>query len=242
MRISGNTESFQEPVAGPSKRTKRAKHRDGASTAPSAMPKRKRSYQQRTAEQAAVNQAQKKAEKQKKTQEIKQGATRSGKPIFAHVYVGNLESTITEKKLRDHFRGCGAIRRTTLRVSRGQAINVGVAIPASARTTRDRKYATVEFDHYTSTIPALKLNGSELDGSRIVVAAAAGDLPEVADIARPHLHNIQVRNQQANLKARSPGAARTPKPLVRSDTVQDFSDPNADKHRVMGYSFVKCVQ
>lgn len=154
------------------------------------MPKRTRSYQKRTAEQEAVAEAHKKAEKQKKAQDTKQGGVRTGKAarIFAHVFVGNvssrpgavsrrahadpppqLESTITEKKLRDHFRECGAIRRTTLRVSRGQAINVGVAIPASARTTRDRKYATVEFDHYTSTIVALRLNGSVLDGSRIVV-------------------------------------------------------------------------
>ena len=153
------------------------------------MSKRLRSYQQRTAEQEAVAKAHKKAQKQKQAQEIKHGgASSGGKPrIFAHVYVGNvssrpgavprhaltlllqLESTITEKKLRDHFRECGAIRRTTLRVSRGQAINVGVAIPASARTMRDRKYATVEFNHYTSTIPALRLNGSVLDGSRIVV-------------------------------------------------------------------------
>ncbi|KAF8192538.1 hypothetical protein BJ912DRAFT_264548 [Pholiota molesta] len=161
--------------------------------------------------------------------------------MFTHVYIGNVEASITEQQLEDHFATCGSIRKTILRLSRGQAITVGVAIPKARRTSRDLKYASMEFYSSKSALNALKLHGSMLEGVKLVVCAAAGDLPEVADIARPRIQNIRLKEQLAARPAPRVRALRAPKPLVRNDTEADFSDPKNDRIRIFGYSFDKCI-
>ncbi|KAF8812383.1 hypothetical protein BYT27DRAFT_7087380 [Phlegmacium glaucopus] len=117
---------------------------------------------------------------QKKKEEIQ-----SRKPIVRdvnHVYVGNLESTITITLLEDFFGHCGQIKQTIIRCSRGQAVMAGLAVPKEVLGPRDRQYASIEFMKPRSARKALACHGMVLNGSQLVVSASAADLPEVRDI------------------------------------------------------------
>ncbi|PPQ71781.1 hypothetical protein CVT26_007615 [Gymnopilus dilepis] len=100
---------------------------------------------------------------------------------LTYVYVGNLECTITQKRLKEFFQDCGKVTRITIRCSRGQGC-VAVAIPEQARTERDRLYATVEFSDSKATRNALAYNGKVLDGCKVIVSASVLDLPECEQV------------------------------------------------------------
>jgi len=71
--------------------------------------------------------------------------------------------------LQEVFGKFGSIMRITIRCSRGQAVGVGMPIPVAALTSRDRQYATIEFNDPNSVKKALKMNGAIVDGCRLVV-------------------------------------------------------------------------
>ena len=81
-----------------------------------------------------------------------------------------IDPSINVQRLEEYFSICGKVRRVQLRCSRGQAINIGIAVPENIRTTRDRQYATVEFKDYRGARNALQLNGKKLDGCKLVVS------------------------------------------------------------------------
>ncbi|KAF9482449.1 hypothetical protein BDN70DRAFT_427547 [Pholiota conissans] len=228
MRIVCPSGSSSLLIPGPSKVTKPTKpghhvQHNG--------PHKRETYKHRETKAREVAEAKRKNDKQK---QMKQHVLSR----YAHVYIGMLEATVTVEMLQKHFAGCGRIRRTTLRVSCGQAVNVGVAVPTAVRTTRDHKYASIEFYEPQSTLKALRLHGSLLEGTGIVVSTSVADLPEMADIVIPRMQKIRGELTQ---KTRYRFVSPPPSALVRHDTEVDFSDPTTDKIRLWGFSFAKCI-
>lgn len=110
---------------------------------------------------------------------------------WSYVFVGNVEPTADECALHNLFIKCGPISRIQIRCSQGRAITIGQAIPAHLRTVRDRQYATIEFVNPNSVRKALKLDGTRLHGTQLVVCLTAADLPEVANIVYSRLGRVQ---------------------------------------------------
>ncbi|KAF5327382.1 hypothetical protein D9619_003898 [Psilocybe cf. subviscida] len=165
-------------------------------------------------------------------------------PPRCHIFIGNLESSITLDLLESFFRPCGRIRKTIIRCSRGHALN-GITIPDSIRSPRDRLYASMVFYDFASVTRALQLNRAILGGAQLVVAIVSispADMPDVADIARPPPLNNAVT---AKAPPKKVGWGRlfqlTTKSPSREDTVRDLTDPKNDKIRIFGYSFDKCI-
>ncbi|KAJ8508409.1 hypothetical protein ONZ45_g9317 [Pleurotus djamor] len=104
------------------------------------------------------------------------------KSAWSYVYVGNVDPSVTYEQMKNHFDKCGTIIRIQFRCSRGQAVTIGQAIEPSQQTSRDRQYATIEFTRSAAVLSALQLNGSTLNGSKLVVTITPADLPEVEDI------------------------------------------------------------
>ncbi|KAF8627197.1 hypothetical protein AX15_004514 [Amanita polypyramis BW_CC] len=117
---------------------------------------------------------------------------------YSFVYIGNIDPSINAQRLEEYFSKCGKVCRVQLRCSRGQAINIGIAVPENVRTSRDRQYATVEFKDYRGARKALQLNGKELDGCRLVVSITPTDLPEVQDIVDMRISEIRRRSRRNN--------------------------------------------
>ena len=74
----------------------------------------------------------------------------------------------TEVILNNIFKPCGAIEDICIRCSAGAAVMTGQINPT--RTTRDRQYATIQFTRPRAITKALKLNGTEILGQKIVVS------------------------------------------------------------------------
>ncbi|KAF8165403.1 hypothetical protein B0H34DRAFT_793797 [Crassisporium funariophilum] len=201
--------------------------------------------------QARAKDAAKKNEKKTKAHFRKAGVDPS------HVFVGDVEPSITPQQLETFFKTCGTVSKVDIRCSRGQAITVGLAVPLAVRGPRDRQYAIVHFKEPSSARKALALNGSAIDGCKLVVCASAADLPEVQDIVLSHIGTI--RQRQARSKPPKPPSAnprsvtslRTQaadynddfRPLVKNDTERfiDYRDPKVDRLRIFGFSFAKCI-
>lgn len=172
--------------------------------------------------------------KKKKKEEIQ-----SRKPAvcdFSFVYVGNLVSTITTTVLENFFKGCGQIKRTIIRCSRGQAVTAGLAVPKEVLGPRDRQYASIEFMDAQSARKALARHGMVLGGCQLVVSVSAADLPEVQDI---------VQNRVASMHQRQFGPMPPPintaqRPIIACPT-EPFADPRKDRHNLCGFSFPKSI-
>ncbi|KAK2466163.1 hypothetical protein APHAL10511_001805 [Amanita phalloides] len=128
----------------------------------------------------------------------KSSLCRTNRCDFSFVYVGNIDPSINEHRLEEYFSKCGKVCRIQLRCSRGQAVNIGIAIPEHVRTSRDRQYATVEFRSYREARNALYLNGKRLDGCKLVVSITPTDLPEVQDIVDKRISDIKIRTCKDN--------------------------------------------
>ncbi|KAF8974284.1 hypothetical protein BDZ97DRAFT_9375 [Flammula alnicola] len=229
MHIVCPVSSSQQIPGGPSNHVKRLSV--GHINQQDANHKRVRNLH-RAAKLKEVGEAKRKDEKKKQVR-------RPAAFNHTHVYIGNLESSITQARLEAYFKDCGRIRTTIIRCSRGQALTVGVAVPLAVRSARDRMYASMEFYDTKSALNALKYNDTVLDGCQLVVSASAADLPEVMDIVRPHLQNMRQRDQQT--RPLPPSRFSRPRPLVRNDTQRDFTDPKNDRIRIFGFSFNKCI-
>jgi RNA recognition motif-containing protein len=76
--------------------------------------------------------------------------------------------TATEAILRNQFRKCGSIEDICIRCSSGAAVLIGQSHPY--RTPHDRQYATIMFTRPKAVAKALKLNGLEMHGFKIMVS------------------------------------------------------------------------
>jgi len=161
---------------------------------------------------------------------------------YTFVYVGNIDPSISERRLHEYFSKCGKVYRIQLRCSRGQAINIGVPVPKNVRTSRDRQYATIEFKDYRGARNALHLNGKELDGCELVVTISPTDLPEVQDIVDMRISEIKKRTSKTNVSDELPRASARPLEKRPTEEVIDVAQTcRADRHRIFGISFAKCV-
>ncbi|TFK43594.1 hypothetical protein BDQ12DRAFT_718799 [Crucibulum laeve] len=223
---------------------------------------------QRHAKHKSVAHAAKKADKKRAQIEQKaqlalqhanQTVRRGYNPV---IYVGNLQTHITEAKLAAFFtQSCGKVVRVILRRSRGQTVPTGATIPAAVRTKRDRLYATVEFqkpehvrnvfrDGIWRTNHCLWI----FEGCKMMVSLTAADLPEVEDIVQIYMSKYRGMQAQENLiKMEYPDAPTIPnphaqspaqRPLTRQDTesVIKAESPKAnDRPHFFGISFAQCV-
>ncbi|KAF5387840.1 hypothetical protein D9615_000358 [Tricholomella constricta] len=174
----------------------------------------------------------------KKRVELRTNADKSQNPIrrnYPFVYVGNLKSTITEERLEELFAPCGKIHHTSIRCSRGQAVTVGVSV--DQLTSRDRQYASIEFMTLEGAKLALHLHGKLIDGLEIVVATSPADLPEVQDIVHSRIGQAREKKGLLNQFQRKLKS----KPIPTEPT-EEFNRPvKADRHRLFGISFAKCI-
>jgi len=152
---------------------------------------------------------------------------------FCFVYVGNIPPTATEASLRNQFRKCGSIQDICIRCSSGAAVLIGQAHPY--RTPHDRQYATIMFTQPKAVAKALKLNGLEMHGFKIMVCLSAAQLPEMTEIIRWRLNAI---NERKGVPARSnptgyKGLMPSPTERVvqQNDTIQpDASTADGQAH------------
>ncbi|TFK28797.1 hypothetical protein FA15DRAFT_664858 [Coprinopsis marcescibilis] len=198
-----------------------------------AAPKRV-SQATRDAKLAAVSEAKRAA----KAREI------AKKPLLrrptSFVYVGNLQSGITELALQKLFAKYGPVIRVQIRCSGGQVTPQGLAIPKSARGPRDRLYATVEFDNALGAVKALELDGHVIEGIPLVVTTSAAGLPEIEDIIKSRMgtnHRAPTRSRATKRKPLNVQATEVFTNIDRSTE----PPPGADKFRIFGYSFAPTV-
>jgi len=171
----------------------------------------------------------------------KEALSKTNRTEYSFVYVGNIDPTITGRRLQDFFSTCGKVCRVQLRCSRGQAITIGVAVPEDIRTKRDRQYASIEFEDYRGARNALRLNGEVLDGCELVVSITPTDLPEVQDIVNTRISEIKNRVCRNNA---SHNVWHAERPLVSQPTEEVMEGSQLgrrDRHRVLDVSFGKCV-
>ncbi|KAF8640109.1 hypothetical protein AX17_001345 [Amanita inopinata Kibby_2008] len=136
--------------------------------------------------QSAVKEAAKKYQK-------RETLSKTNRSDYSFVFVGNVDSSITVQRIEEYFSQCGKVFRVLLRCSRGRPI--GVAQPDAGLTTRDRLYASVEFKDYRGARNAMRLNGTKLDGRKLVVSITPTDLPEVQDIVNSRMTEIMNRKR-----------------------------------------------
>ncbi|KAG9219531.1 hypothetical protein CCMSSC00406_0009770 [Pleurotus cornucopiae] len=176
--------------------------------------------------------------------------------IWDFVYVGNINPAATYDQLRQLFEPCGTVTRIQLRCSRGQAVTIGRAVKPDLRNSRNRQYATVEFARSSSARKALKLDGTSLNGCKLVVTVSPADLPEVQEILDARQAELAKRKKSggdANTvknPARSKRSLHQPTELVigstagshRLDRTPSPSPmPKKDRHVMLGFSFPKTV-
>jgi len=95
-------------------------------------------------------------------------------PLF--VYVGNLPLDITPARLKAHFADCGAVGHIDLRCSGGRVVAIGQ--PVTKKAARNLQlYAAVDFEDRATGNNALAMDGTRIDGHRIVVTTEALKLP-----------------------------------------------------------------
>lgn len=94
---------------------------------------------------------------------------------WSHVYVSNLNSTITHQMLHDAFSRFGTVKRIIVRASGGVPLK---NYPGSKPTAWDRQYASVEYCEPVSAKRALSFDGRTLNGVQVAVCYNAADLPE----------------------------------------------------------------
>jgi len=158
------------------------------------------------------------------------------------VFVGNIKPTVNERALHQAFNHCGIITRIQIRCSRGGAVAIGQAVPDHIRTHRDFQYATIEFLNPSAIQKALKLHASELHGTQIIVVTAASDLPEVKDIVHKHIGSIREKKGLPNPWEVKPAGSK-PLTIYQTELLLDVASTQvkADRIRVMGFSFGKCL-
>ncbi len=131
------------------------------------------------------------ARKFKKKGAVDKKLTVSG-VVWDFVYVGNVSTGVfqggflfnpqfeqinpaaTYDQLKQLFEPCGTVTRIQLRCSRGQAVTIGRAVKPELRNSRNRQYATIEFARSSSARKALKLDGTTLNGCKLVVSFESG--------------------------------------------------------------------
>ncbi|KDR83803.1 hypothetical protein GALMADRAFT_236194 [Galerina marginata CBS 339.88] len=174
----------------------------------------------------------------KKKNDIKQKVQARGKHNEINfVFVGNLQSHITEQRLASFFSDCGHITQVIIRCSQGQPVTI--AVPKDARSDRDLQYATIQFHDPHSVRKAIAYHGKDLDGCQLVVSMSAADLPEVSEIVRTHINRIR----QINARPVPPNRFKPIRPLAANDTERflDFRTSKNDRFRFFGLSFGKSV-
>jgi len=182
----------------------------------------------------------------KKLEEVRNAKARAAhkekKPEYSFIFVGNLEPTVTEKKLAKIFQHCGNILRIQIRCSGGRAITKGQAIKAEIRTHRDRQHASIEFSTAGARRRALRLDGTIVHGTPIIVSLSTIDLPEVRDIAYQYVGQARERRGLKNLyKVEPPNNSRVRQPTESSLgsglPANGERDLRVNKNVLFGFSF-----
>ncbi|KAH9951816.1 hypothetical protein B0H21DRAFT_717715 [Amylocystis lapponica] len=108
-------------------------------------------------------------------------------PDWSFVFVGNLNPSINEEDLERTFKHCGKITSIIIRTSSGRVaiVKPGQYKPSSA----DRQYATIQFTEPKAAKRAQRLNGTNVNGRRVVVCFNAVDLPEMQHLIKGHMND-----------------------------------------------------
>jgi len=159
---------------------------------------------------------------------------------WAFVFVGNIKPTVDEGLLYKVFSRCGTIMRIQIRCSRGGAVTIGQPIPDSIHPDRDLQYATIEFLNDYAVKKALRLHGSGLHGTKLVVSVSAADLPEVKDIVHKHLGGTRERQGLSNPWKVKPTGSK-PITVQQTELLVTSRQVKPDRNWLMGFSFGKCV-
>ncbi|KAL4263715.1 RRM domain-containing protein [Pleurotus pulmonarius] len=188
------------------------------------------------------------ARKYKKKGAVDKKLTVSG-VVWDFVYVGNINPAATYDQLKQLFEPCGTVTRIQLRCSRGQAVTIGRAVKPELRNSRNRQYATIEFARSSSARKALKLDGTTLNGCKLVVTVSPADLPEVQEILDARQAELAKRKKTGNDANTAKNPARSKRSLHQpteldiagSDRLTPSPMPKKDRHVMLGFSFPKTV-
>ncbi|KAI0650071.1 hypothetical protein C8Q79DRAFT_364872 [Trametes meyenii] len=104
---------------------------------------------------------------------------------WSFVYVGNLCSSVTEEQLKTLFKACGTIKRLQIRASGGVSVptaNMEATFFGLCPPPAGVHYATVEYMTPAAARLALGLDGTVLNGRKILVSFSASQLPELSEV------------------------------------------------------------
>ncbi|CDO74014.1 hypothetical protein BN946_scf185043.g63 [Trametes cinnabarina] len=136
----------------------------------------------------------------KKKAEIK--VHRPPQAQWSFVFVGNVNSSVTEAQLEALFQQCGTVRRILIRASSGICVpttNLKRGFLGFGGVQPGVHYATVEYWTPAEARRALELNGTVLEGRSLVVSLSAIDLPEMREVITSHIVKKDPHQQKRSL-------------------------------------------
>ncbi|EGO01968.1 hypothetical protein SERLA73DRAFT_132684 [Serpula lacrymans var. lacrymans S7.3] len=167
---------------------------------------------------------------------------------WCYVYVGNVSPATDEEMLIKLFSTCGHIIKLEIQCSSGLAMTTGKPTPAYYRGHPVRQYATVVFGKPQHAQKALKLHGSRVGGTELVVVRSASDLPEVKEKVERRLRDYRER---LGLGHRQGEVRKSAKPLCLQPTeILPVDEPKivaasprklGDRHKIWDFSFPMTV-
>ncbi|KZT12943.1 uncharacterized protein LAESUDRAFT_808443 [Laetiporus sulphureus 93-53] len=100
---------------------------------------------------------------------------------WSYIFVGNLNSSVSEEMLKTVFEPYGEVYRIQIRASAG--VPSAVPLP-NVSSAADQQYASVEFRDITAARRALCANGQIIPGTKVkmTVSLSIDDLPETQKI------------------------------------------------------------
>ncbi|PPQ88226.1 hypothetical protein CVT24_002736 [Panaeolus cyanescens] len=164
---------------------------------------------------------------------------------YKYVYVGNLPTSITERRIEEFFiaHGVKDLDGTpSIRTTGG--IVGAVIIPNELRTEKDRRYACVLFKSHQSVYKALKLNRTVFEGMELVVTLDPTNLPECRQILASHMEEVEeMKKIQKQLNGKRVRGIPSPLELQETEkTITTLMEKNAaGRFRVFGVSFSPCI-
>jgi len=95
-----------------------------------------------------------------------------------------LSPDVTDLQLEEIFEIFGTVQSVTVRSARGcpRTVKPGARAKGKDRMYENRMYASVVFKHPGAVHRAMELDGTELNGQKIVIVRDALDLPEFKEI------------------------------------------------------------
>ncbi|KAJ3485046.1 hypothetical protein NLI96_g5237 [Meripilus lineatus] len=174
--LQRNQSGSVTPIAGPSERPRiddnvRATTRNRRTTRrpPPSPPKNRKNRKVRHRDPQAVDDSRARIRVARKKDEIVAKTT-----MVNRVFVGNLHPTVTSSDLHEVFSRVSEVSKVQIRCLGG---NVAPTAP-NQKNTSSILYASVDFRVPRSIHRILKVNGTDVKGSKLVVAVNASDLAE----------------------------------------------------------------